>query len=370
MDQEQLWKLIARKLAGEASEDELLELQSQLRLNPDLHYSLQTIYDLWHATPANREKFSENAFNQHVERMASRGMPFKENETADILPIEFSHGRKFRPPAAWFGLMLLAGLTAVTLFKISASRPKHLPTIKNTAGEIITKNGSKTKFLLPDGTSVWLNAGSRLNYDSTYGNAIREVSLNGEAFFDVVKNATKPFIIHAGKLNIKVLGTAFNVKSYEGEKTIETSLIRGSVEVTFNDLSSRKIILKANEKLVVSNDTFKPRREQTHDSVRQMEPVLTIAHLSHVGSDSTPVETAWIDNRLIFNDESFMDLAKKMERWYGVEIDFNNPKADSLHFTGNFSKETVEQALNALRFSAPFTYSIHNNQIHIVTNQN
>ncbi|MEO6964176.1 MAG: FecR family protein [Puia sp.] len=369
MDQEQLWKLIARKLAGEASEDELQELQNQLRLNPDLHYSLQTIYDLWHSTPANQEKFSENAYSHHVERMASKGIPFKENETPDILPAEHSPHRKLRP-AAWFGLLLLVGLAAATLFELSASHPKHLVTTKNTAGEIITKNGSKTKFLLPDGTSVWLNAGSRLNYDSTYGNTIREVSLSGEAFFDVQKNATKPFIIHAGKLNIKVLGTAFNVKSYEGEKTIETSLIRGSVEVTFNDLSSGKIILKANQKLVVRNDAFKPRHQQNHESPRQTEPVVTIAHLSHLGGDSTPVETAWIDNRLIFNDESFLDLAKKMERWYGVEIDFNSPKADSLHFTGIFSRETVEQALNALRFSAPFTYSIQNNQIHIVTNQN
>ena len=369
MDQEQLWKLIARKLAGEASEDELQELQNELRLNPDLHYSLQTIYDLWHSTPANQEKFSENAYSHHVERMTSKGIAFKENETLDILPIKNSPNGKFRP-AAWFGLLLLVGLAAATLFKMKAFHPQPLAIIKNTAGEIVTKNGSKTKFLLPDGTSVWLNAGSKLNYDSTYGNTIREVSLNGEAFFDVVKNATKPFIIHAGKLNIKVLGTAFNVKSYEGEKTIETSLIRGSIEVTFNDFSSRKIILRPNQKLVVSNDAFESPHEQNHKSLRQTEPVVTIAHLSHLGRDSTPVETAWIENRLIFNDESFMELARKMERWYGVEIDFNDPKADSLHFTGNFSKETIEQALNALRFSAPFKYSIHNNQIHIVTNQN
>ena len=95
-------------------------------------------------------------------------------------------------------------------------------------------------------------------YDSLYGNNLREVTLSGEAYFDVVKNPKKPFIIHTGKINIKVLGTIFNVKSYPGEKTIETSLIKGSIEVSFPSTPSKKIILKPNQKLVINKTENNP----------------------------------------------------------------------------------------------------------------
>src|SRR5260221_1009127 len=119
---------------------------------------------------------------------------------------------------------------------------------------ITTKNGSKTNLLLPDGTRVWLNAGSSITYDSSYDKMMREVILSGEGYFDVVRNKEKPFIIHAAKINIKVLGTQFNVKSYPTDNTTEASLIHGSIEVTFRDKPNKKIILKPNEKIVVDND--------------------------------------------------------------------------------------------------------------------
>src|SRR5437588_18774 len=92
------------------------------------------------------------------------------------------------------------------------------PSLK-TGNEFFTQNGSRTNLVLPDGTRVWLNAGSRITYDKNYGITLREVGLTGEAFFDVAHNSGKPFVIHTARIDIKVLGTRFNVKSYPLDKT-------------------------------------------------------------------------------------------------------------------------------------------------------
>ena len=102
--------------------------------------------------------------------------------------------------------------------------------------EIISRSGARTKLVLPDGSQVWLNSGSKLNYSGTYNETTREVELEGEAYFDVVKEAGRPFIVHASSLNIKAVGTAFVVKSYPQDETIETTLLRGIIEVSRKDL--------------------------------------------------------------------------------------------------------------------------------------
>src|SRR4030095_9403678 len=126
---------------------------------------------------------------------------------------------------------------------------------------VATKNGNRTKIVLPDGSQVWLNAGSNLDYNNlNFNKDVREVSLNGEAYFDVAKNAGKPFIIHTKKMDIKVLGTTFNVRSYSDEKITEAALIKGSIEVTLKDRKDQKIILKPNEKIIIPNE--EPKNEK------------------------------------------------------------------------------------------------------------
>src|SRR5437773_11061947 len=117
--------------------------------------------------------------------------------------------------------------------------------------EIEAKKGARSYMLLPDGTKVWLNSDSKLEYKDNFNDSIREVTLSGEAYFDVVKDAAHPFIVHTSDIDIRVLGTAFNVKSYPKESSIETTLIHGLIEVTNKKLpGSPKVILNPHEKLV------------------------------------------------------------------------------------------------------------------------
>jgi len=367
MDNDRIWNLIAKKLAGEASVGELKELESILRIDPDLHYSLEALHDMWRKKSQQEPEQAEIAFQKHLDRMYSKGIDIGTMENS--LPIdEFPDSpRRFMN---WKTLRYaVSGFFLLTLGYYFYSSHNPASAAQKPVWEVVTRNGSKTNLLLPDGSTVWLNAGSRLSYDSLYGSKLREVTLSGEAYFDVVKNPKKPFIIHTGSINIKVLGTIFNVKSYPGEKTVETSLIKGSIEVTFPSLSAKKIILKPNQKLIIDKTETISNVNINKVTAAQI-PFISIQHLNRIGSDSTIEETGWMQNRLYFNDMSFQDLLKNMERKYGVSFHVADSSLDTIHFTGSFKDETVTQALDALRLTAEkstadFIYEIKGSQVFI-----
>jgi len=212
---------------------------------------------------------------------------------------------------------------------------------------------------LPDGSVVWLNAGSKLEYDKSFGNTIREVKLSGEAYFDVVKNPSKPFIVNTNSAKVKVLGTAFNVRSYPDDNKIETSLIRGSVEVTLNKRPEEKWILKPNEKLVLLNDYIAPQvKEKALDKRIINEPVIAIKKLTYQPGETVAVEAAWTSNKLSFEDESFLEVSHKMARWYDVNFVFKSEELKNLMLHGSFTTETINQAMEALQYSFKFKYEI------------
>jgi len=368
-----IWDLIAKKLSGEAGAAELKELEDLLREHPDMHYPIQHVADLWHhKSPPDTDAY--DAFDRHAQRMKSVGIDFAADNHAeeDELPGitgDANAPRRKRRLLAGAGILLVC-IVAGTWFFRSVPHPET-PAPRQLAyrSEVSTKYGSKTKLVLPDGTQVWLNSGSKLTYDKTYGATVREVLLTGEAYFDVVKNAARPFVIHAPGFNIKVLGTAFNVRSFPGEKKSETSLIRGSIEVTFSDRPTEKIILKPNEKLVIANENTPDKQpvaatiyKKEKDNIPQ-EPIVAVSHLTYEPSDSTIVETSWMVNKLIFRSEPFEDLAIRLERWYGVHIRFANEDLKKKKFTGAFENETIQQALKALQYSWPFRYSINKQEI-------
>lgn len=370
MDNERIWSLMAKRLAGEASPYELRELETMLRTDPDLHYSLEALQDLWNRKTIQEPEKAETALQKHLDRMQALGMYIDSPETnspEEVFPETPSRFITWKAVAISVSGFLF--LTLAFHFLV----PRNIThSIQKPVWEVATRNGTKTNLLLPDGSTVWLNADSRLTYDSLYGNSMREVTLSGEAYFDVVKNPKKPFIIHTGKINIKVLGTTFNVKSYPGERTIETSLIRGSIEVTFTALPSKKIVLKANEKLIVNKSETIPNIGANQVTTSPL-PGTTIQNLSRTGSDSALTETGWMQNRLYFNDMPLPELLRGMERKYGVSFHLPGLSPDTIHFTGSFQNETVSQALDALRLTAEkstagFSYELQGNQVFIYHN--
>lgn len=355
-DKKIIWNLVAKKLAGEASPEEICELERLLKNNPELHYPMQTITDMWNSSVKPDRAAAEAAFSRHLDRM--------QEQQIDFAPTGRSHRRTLLlslSVAVGFGL-----LTAL----IWSSR--HAPTQTATIGhqvaaagsDIYTANGSRTHLTLPDGTLVWVNAGSRLTYGRNFNTTSREVSLTGEAFFDVAHNSQKPFLIHTSRIDVRVLGTSFNLKSYPSDKTTEATLVRGSIQISIKDRPSEKIILKPDEKLVIANENGIVQPAVPGSSIGVLDkPLIAIRKPTYEQKTGAMIETSWVDNKLIFSEENFGDLARQMERWYGVTIQFRDPALQQLQFTGSFKEETIGQALDALQYTAKFNYQIEGNLI-------
>lgn len=378
MPDDRTWLLIARKMANEASAQELRELEDVLRANPELYFSLQTLTDLWQQSPDDNLTDAEEAYSRVLHSMSAKGTYTIDTDVAeeeecnnnDELPYDasvFIHHVPtpfYKRTSVW--ATIVAVMAGIWLWMANPFAPMKQPVQneRQPISEISTRYGSKTNIVLPDGSKVWLNAGSKITYGDDFGDAERHVQLTGEAYFDVLHDASKPFIIHTKAMDIKVLGTEFNVKSYPDETTTETSLIRGSVEITLKGRKADRIVLKPNEKLVVSN-------EQPIDSVvtpkkaKEPQQLVSLSTLNYFSLDSTILETSWVENRLVFEDESFEEIATKMERWYGVTFEFKDQDIKELRFTGNFRNETINEALQAMQISASFNYNISDKKVTI-----
>ncbi|MEO7924188.1 MAG: FecR family protein [Chitinophagaceae bacterium] len=362
MSQEKFWVLLSKKLTGEASGEELEELQTLVAENPEWQYAIQNLGDLWKQQAPEDTMQAEDAYLLHLHRMTEMNIPF-----GDSFPeLPRITGKKKTRKWYWAAAAAVVAIIITTAFlgvgKVF-SKSSEKPSAKQE-NEISTRKGSKSEIKLPDGSVVWLNGGSKLTYTKEYGQQTREVTLTGEGYFDVVKMSDKPFIIHTTNINIKVLGTAFNVKAYPEDQQTETSLIRGSIEVTIKNRPKDKIILSPNEKLLVYNVQAKNNSEYSpQKEIAEKAPMVAIRQLTYQDNDSIAVETSWTSNKLSFKNELFADVAKKMERWYNVNFEFENKSKENLLMYGTFTSETLQEALEALVFSFGFRYRMENSKV-------
>jgi transmembrane sensor len=279
--------------------------------------------------------------------------------------------------SAWKRNYRRLAVAAVTLIVISALAQWYFHhSKKEQAHEIIAERGSKTRTILPDGSTVWLNAGSVISYNPNFNGPYRELTLQGEAYFDIIKMPGRPFIVHAGDINIRVLGTAFNVKSYEDDKSVETTLIRGLVQITrTNDTKGAPIYLHPHQKIVLLKNNTDVAKvapladDKPADVAAAPVKIAKITYLDTTVKDNERVETAWMYNRLEFRGDSFEELSKKFVRWYNITIHFNDEAARHLKFNGSLENETVEQAFQALTAAASFNFKINNNDIFISSSE-
>jgi ferric-dicitrate binding protein FerR (iron transport regulator) len=239
--------------------------------------------------------------------------------------------------------------------------------------EILVPYGSKTMAVLSDSTKIWLNAGARLKYPTRFHNDRREVFLQGEGFFDVAKDERQPFFVRTNGLNIKVLGTKFNLMANADDNRIEATLIEGAIEVlgVKDDRQEGNLTLRAGQKLTLQKDRAIYDIVDNADRQALIVPKEADAPVkikSAVLSDSNDMDasTAWKENRLIFTRERFADVKVRLERWYGVIIDVKNPDILEYRFTGTFEKQTFEQAMAAFGQAASCHFKIRQNKV-IVT---
>ncbi len=364
MNNDRIWILLTRKLSGEASLTELQELELLLSHQPQSGEAVKNVSAWWAIDETKDTEFMEATYLLHLQRMKEKGVPLNTDEPVLQEAAVFNEPAKKTSPFPKIAIAVMVMLLFFStwfFFKTEKNIAFKKPMVSSE--EVLTHNGSRTKILLPDGSNVWLNSGSKLNYGKNFETGKREVYLSGEAFFDVVKNPLRPFIIHTAAIDVKVLGTRFNVKAYADDKTTETSLIRGSVEVYLKNNPSKKYVLKPDEKLVLLNEVLKEKIKPNKISTIAVQPVVQIKALTYLKNSETDIETSWTKNILSFEDEEFAEVAKKMERWYDASFEFRNKQLEQQYLSGSFEKESLEQAMKALKFSTGFNFKIEGKKI-------
>ena len=201
--------------------------------------------------------------------------------------------------------------------------------VPNVMNQLVIPYGNQSKLILSDNTVVWLNAGSRLVYPTFFNGKTREVLLFGEAFFEVSKNAEKPFIVKTSDIEIKVLGTQFNVSAYAEDKVIQTVLKEGSVAIRQNNASffDKEVVLKPNQMASFSKGSNETKLYDVDASYY----------------------TLWTKGLLSFDDVDFNRILKKVERFYNISVSFSEPILGTIRISGKLDlKRNKDEVLEYL----------------------
>lgn len=250
---------------------------------------------------------------------------------------------------------------------------------KQSVSELVVPLGSRALFTLPDGTVITLNAGSNLRYDNTFGINDRVVLLEGEAYFKVSKDPAKPFIVRTPYINVTALGTEFNVKAYEADNTVETTLVNGSIKVepVINESQDEITVLKPNQKLTFYKEESKfvdesarPKKNTEADIQHiQVQNAIPVQRLVTENINVEPV-VSWKENRWIFEQQSLSQIAIELERKFDVKINFESENLKTRRFTGTIIAEPIEQVLEVMSLSAPINFKLKGRVVTLSENKN
>ncbi len=237
-------------------------------------------------------------------------------------------------------MILLPLLTATGVYLYMSGSATKAPLI------VSVDRGQKASVILPDGSKVWLNSLSSITYNPDYNKHKRELTLNGEAYFEVAHNPQKPFIVNCNDLSVEALGTSFGVKAYDEDVIISSILMTGKIKVTTPDGIK---ILQPNERVMYDKLTHKAKQSS-----------VTNAHDF----------TGWIHNELRFENESLGEIAKNIQRIYNVEIIFSSERIKKLRYTGTVANNSLESVLNIITLTSPLSFKIEKNKVMLYENKN
>lgn len=355
-------------LDGSIGEDEKKILEEWVcsnNRNKDLFVS---IYKTWIITGSEKgkNKFDTNTAWEDFSKLLSGRSELQVQKWQKAMNF-----RKLKIAATWLLFFVLG--SAVMYF------------IRETAGKMMLKQvsisvplGSRTDIILPDGSRVWLNAGTQLTYYQDYGTETRSLYLTGEAFFEVVKDMEHPFIVNASEVKIVALGTKFNVKAYPEEQEVLTTLEEGKLDVQVLKSTGEKtsLIVMPNENIIFHKaegtlekaiDDSAVKKEIETRSGREIVPVAAPV-ITLIKNVNTELYTSWKEERWIIENEPLGTLAPMLERRYNVKIIFKDDQLKKYNFTGTIENETIEQMMTALQLSSPIDFEMDRDVILLKVN--
>jgi ferric-dicitrate binding protein FerR (iron transport regulator) len=343
MNEERVLYLFTRKLAGTLTPDESAELETLLEAHPAMGHRLHLLEQFWndrtHPGTVNVEASLQKVLGQ-IRALPTEEEPAEEENSIPLLP------KTSRPLWRWAAAAAIAGLVLASAW---VGYEKNL--FGNRISLIEKKNakGVRSTIELPDGSKIWLNADSRITYPQAFNEKTREVHLYGEAFFDIQKNPAKPFIIHLTQGTVRVLGTSFNIRAYEDEDKVETSVTTGKVAFIPKgtpQLASDTVFLTPNQKVLYSYRSGRLMTQATRSTD----------------------DKAWIEGRLIFKSMTLEEIAHQLERTFGKKVVFRSEAPKQYRLTGAFANNTLEEIMFYLSKTRDFSYQITNEELVIGEN--
>lgn len=275
---------------------------------------------------------------------ALKKSPIKPGTNTAILTL--ANGTNIALDKAGNGVVAKAGNTAITKMKngllaYTAGDNKEAA-VSDALNTITIPRGGQYTITLPDGTSVWLNSQSSLTFPVAFKGAERKVSLTGEAYFEVAKNKHMPFIVHTGNADVKVLGTHFNVKAYQEDNAIKTTLLEGSVSLS-NSSSSALLVPGEQGVAEVAGGKITQKKVNINEVM------------------------AWKSGYFIFRGDDIHDIMKQISRWYDVDVEYRG-NISNIKFGGTYSKnKDITELLKGLELTGLVHFKIEGRRIIVMT---
>lgn len=316
--------ILEKYIRGSISEEEYNELQQQIQNDSDSSVG-DMLNECW-----------QKDLNIHVMPRAAKERTRRqidEKIKKDIRRIWFK-----RASTIAASILIPVLIISTVYFYKEMDHYKQIPNI------VSVNKGQRAGITLPDGTIVHLNSESKLTYTPDFNGKLREVVLEGEAFFEVTPNKEKPFIVKTSVFDVEVLGTSFNVSVYNDENIVETALMEGKVKLTMQGCPSKPVYLTPSQKFIYS-------RSDRQDTISIMEG---------------DTELAWKQGILAFSAEPLEEVFRKIERWYGVTMHYDKESLVNDNFTGQFKMISIQEMMNILRMHYNLKFKIENNDIYII----
>ncbi len=357
-DQEEI---ILRYLNDELNAREMSELESKLQDDSAFRELFNEYRSVWfHSDTGNNVKQDvvERAFNRFQTNIQLK------SPTRRLLNLNpFIRVTLKIAAAIFFGILL------ITSFLYGYQKINEAKTPVSIT-EAIVPMGSISKMVLSDGTQITLNAGSKIKFNSGFGKKNRDIFLSGEAFFKVKRFEKLPFIVHAENMEIKALGTEFNVTAYPDENKVEALLIEGkiSVQAIIKDERS-SVILEPNQRIIYQKDgenlvlekNKKHKPNELNSSSSQSGKKQRITEIEK--SFNPEALVSWKEDNWLINNEKLKDLAIKLERKYDVKIIFTEEALMNFRFSGTLRNETLEQVLEVIKLTSPVLYEVNGKSV-------
>jgi transmembrane sensor len=329
-------EIITKYLSGKCSDKELEGLYEWVKLSEENKQFFSDIRNAWAIANMTERADDKDRLQGEYEKLLQK------LEKDDVLG-EDKHLIR-RPASRWGTIKRFAAVVLITI-GLSTVVNYLIWHDRGTEGanhQLVVPSGQQAQLTLSDGTKIWLNARSKLIYPGRFASKKREVMLEGEGFFEVTHDSKKPFIVKTSDLNIKVLGTSFNISSYQDDNEVKLTLVNGAVSI-LEKTSDQEMARLAPDQMAVFSKADKK---------------ITVSKVE------TDFYTSWKEGQFKFRQMSFEEIAKRLSRNFNMEFVFRNKNIKNITYTGSFyNYEPLIQILEIMQKNSPFVFDIKKNQV-------